>query len=255
MTTSRRNPTGRVSVTPLDGEHHVTDESRSGIARVWSDWLRSALLIVLAITALRSAVADWNDVPTGSMKPTIIEGDRIVVNKLAYDLKFPYTRWRLATWDDPARGDIVVLLSPSDGTRLVKRVIGLPGDEIAMDQNRLVVNDQPIQYRALDLDRETSIIPAGATEGRILELEELAPSSHQVMVSPHPRSCSSFATVHVPMNHYFVLGDNRDESLDSRYFGLVDRRLILGRAVAVAASVDPGRHFLPRWRRFFQALR
>ena len=78
------------------------------LTKAWREWLRSVLVIVIVITAFRSAVADWNDVPTGSMKPTILEGDRILVNKLAYDLKVPYTGWQIARWDDPSRGDIVV---------------------------------------------------------------------------------------------------------------------------------------------------
>ena len=92
---------------------------------LWREWVKPLLLIGLVMFSFRSAVADWNDVPTGSMKPTILEGDRIFINKLAYDLKFPFTRWRLAQWKDPAWGDVVVLLSPEDGKRLVKRVVGL----------------------------------------------------------------------------------------------------------------------------------
>ncbi len=91
---------------------------KTTLTRWWTEWIRSVLLIVLLITSFRSAVADWNDVPSGSMKPTIFEGDRIVVNKLAYDLKIPFTTQRVLVWDDPRRGDIVVLYSPADGKRL-----------------------------------------------------------------------------------------------------------------------------------------
>ena len=231
------------------------DEKPDGaLARAWRDWLRSAILLVLLITALRSAIADWNDVPTGSMKPTIVEGDRILVNKLAYDLKVPYTRWRLARWSDPARGDIVVLLSPGDGTRLVKRVVGLPGDEIAMDRNRLIVNGKPVGYRPCGSELAAADVPPSVTSGRIVAVEELDASPHPVMLTPHSLSVQSFGPMTIPWERFFVMGDNRDESFDSRHFGFVERRLILGRAVAVAASVDPENYFLPRWRRFFQAL-
>ena len=91
--------------------------------------VRVFLLMLLVISSLRSALADWNDVPTGSMKPTIEEGDRVVVNKLAYDLKVPFTLVELMKWSDPKRGDIVVLFSPADGVRLVKRVVAVPGDK------------------------------------------------------------------------------------------------------------------------------
>src|SRR2546423_12672411 len=106
--------------------------------------IRVFLVMLLVISSLRSALADWNDVPTGSMKPTIQEGDRVVVNKLAYDLKVPFTMIELAKWGDPKRGDIVVLFSPEDGVRLVKRVVAVPGDRIHMrDEQRLVNRPAP----------------------------------------------------------------------------------------------------------------
>src|SRR5260370_20986661 len=92
--------------------------------------IRIFLAMLLVVSSLRSALADWNDVPTGSMKPTIEEGDRVVVNKLAYDLKVPFTTFELVQWGDPQRGDIVVLFSPVAATLLVKRVIGVPGHRI-----------------------------------------------------------------------------------------------------------------------------
>src|SRR5436190_18065727 len=106
--------------------------------------VRIFLVMLLIVSSLRSALADWNDVPTGSMKPTIQEGDRVVVNKLAYDLKVPFTTIEIWKWADPKRGDIVVLFSPNDGTRLVKRVVAIPGDTIAMTNNQLVVNNKPV---------------------------------------------------------------------------------------------------------------
>jgi signal peptidase I len=231
----------------------MSEAQERWIKRAWREWIRSALVIVVAVTAFRSAVADWNDVPTGSMKPTILEGDRIVVNKLAYDLKVPYTHWRIATWRDPERGDIVVLSSPADGKRLVKRVVGLPGDTIAMDHNRLIVNGDPVVYSPLD--------PSLVTEfevddtGRVLAAEELDGESHAMMITPSARTLRSFGPIEVPDGEFFLMGDNRDESFDSRHFGLVDREQIYGRALAVAGSVDPDRHFLPRWKRFFTGLR
>src|ERR1017187_10571202 len=99
--------------------------------------IKPLLILVLVMCALRSAIADWNDVPTGSMKPTILEGDRVFVNKLAYDLKVPFTTWHLAQWDNPKRGEVVVFFSPTDGVRLVKRVVGLPGDRIELANNEV----------------------------------------------------------------------------------------------------------------------
>src|SRR5213593_920316 len=107
------------------------------------------LAMLLVISSLRSALADWNDVPTGSMKPTIEEGDRVVVNKLAYDLKIPFTMIEVAKWGDPKRGDIVVLFSPVDGVRLVKRVVAVPGDRIEMRENQLFVNGRAASWKPL----------------------------------------------------------------------------------------------------------
>jgi signal peptidase I len=231
----------------------MSEAAKSWLVRAWRDWLRSILFIVLAVTAFRSAIADWNDVPTGSMKPTILEGDRIVVNKLAYDLKVPYTRWRLARWSDPARGDIVVLSSPADDKRLVKRVVGLPGDTIAMVSNRLVVNGQPVSYSPLDPNLVATFDPQG--DHRVIAAEELGDEPHAMMITPGAQTLRSFPPLAIPEGRYFLMGDNRDESFDSRHFGLVDRELIIGRALAVAGSVNPEEHYMPRWERFFRGLK
>lgn len=220
--------------------------------RFWREWLRPILVVIVIATSFRSAIADWNDVPTGSMKPTILEGDRIFVNKLAYDLRVPYTLLRLASWGHPDRGDIVVLYSPEDQARLVKRVVGLPGDTVAMTGNRLIVNGLPLPYQ---LDKPSRSIINETFPGRFVVLENLGEVIHPVMLTPGTPSTSDFDTVRVPESQYFVMGDNRDRSLDSRHFGFVERRAIVGHATAVAASVNPDRGFRPRWKRFFTTLR
>src|SRR5947209_20355024 len=105
----------------------MENKTKARVRKIWREWVKPLLILLLVLFSVRSAVADWNDVPTGSMKPTIMEGDRIFVNKLAYDLRVPFLDWRLASWADPQRGDVVTFASPADGTRLVKRVVGLPG--------------------------------------------------------------------------------------------------------------------------------
>src|SRR5262245_17523092 len=99
---------------------------RARARQFWDKEIRPLLILAIVLFSVRSSLADWNHVPTGSMKPTILEGDRVYVNKLAYDLKVPFTTWHLAEWGDPKRGDIVVFFSPSDNTRLVKRLVGEP---------------------------------------------------------------------------------------------------------------------------------
>src|SRR5687767_15919450 len=106
--------------------------------------------VVLVLLSFRSSIADWNDVPTGSMKPNILEGDRIFVNKLAYDLKVPFTTWHIAEWDNPERGDVVIFYSPENGIRLVKRVMGVPGDVIELRRNQLFINGKAAEYEPLD---------------------------------------------------------------------------------------------------------
>src|ERR1044071_4792661 len=99
---------------------------------MWREHIRPLAVLLIALFSVRSSLADWNIVPTGSMKPTIVEGDRIFVNKLAYGLKVPFTTMHLLHWSQPSRGEIVVFNSPVDGTRLVKRIVGVPGDVIQM---------------------------------------------------------------------------------------------------------------------------
>lgn len=211
--------------------------------------IRIFLLMILVVSSLRSALADWNDVPTGSMKPTIQEGDRVVVNKLAYDLKIPFTTISVAKWDDPARGDIVVLFSPVDGIRLVKRVVAVPGDHIEMRDNQLLVNGTPA--------RQSPIAIVGSDEygtGYVLD-ENLLGHSHTIMIMPGIRADSTFGPLIVPPGQYFVLGDNRDNSNDSRFIGFIERRKIVGKAVAVAFSLDRSNYLKPRFDRFFESLR
>ena len=116
----------------------------------WKGWGFSVLIALIIATSFKSAIADWYVVPTGSMKPTIIEGDRVFVNKLAYDLKVPYTTWHIAEWDVPQRGAIVVFPSPADGTRLIKRIVGIPGDAVEMKNDQLIINGKKVKYEPID---------------------------------------------------------------------------------------------------------
>ena len=201
-------------------------------------------LMLLVICSLRSALADWNDVPTGSMKPTIQEGDRVFVNKLAYDLKVPFTTTEITKWDDPKRGDIVVFFSPYNGLRLVKRVVGVPGDRIELKNEQLFVNGQPAQWKSVSTEGETVIVQ-----------ESVAGKTHNVMLMPSLRSDkATYGPEVVPAGYYFCMGDNRDNSHDSRYIGLIERRRIVGKALAVAFSLDHSHYFIPRFDRFFKAL-
>ena len=112
---------------------------------IWRDW-RGFLLFIAVMLVFRSAIADWNQVPSGSMQPTILIGDRIVVDKLAYDLRIPFTLRRLARWHEPERGDVVTFPSPKNEQLLVKRIVGIPGDVVSLSDNVLTINGEQASY-------------------------------------------------------------------------------------------------------------
>ncbi|WP_266167961.1 signal peptidase I [Dyella subtropica] len=205
------------------------------------------ITFMLCMLVFRSAVADWNVVPTGSMQPTIRIGDRIVVDKVAYDVRLPSTHVSLMHLADPQRGDIVVLDSQAADERLVKRVIGVPGDIVALRNNRLSVNGRDANYRPTSVSgiRDDVADPADYA------VESYDGMRHLIRLSEfRPSAGRDFGPVVVPAGKYLLLGDNRDNSADSRYFGFFPRNEITGRATRVAVSLDPGDHYLPRAGRY-----
>ena len=231
----------------------MSDNWKSWALRMWREWIRPFAIVLFVLASIRSAVADWNDVPTSSMKPTILEGDRIFVNKLAYDLKVPFTGWRLIDWGDPEQGDVVVFFSPADEVRLVKRVVGLPGDVIEVRDNKVLINGESAEYELLD-PRIIDAISRDQQPRHRFAAEKLGRRTHPIMTTPTWSMAPFFGPETVPAGHYFVMGDNRDNSRDSRFFGFVARERIVGRATAVALSLDPEHYYLPRWQRFFRSL-
>lgn len=224
-------------------------------AKFWREWVRPFALVFLIVAPFKSAVADWNWVPTGSMKPTILEGELVFVNKLAYDFKVPFTTRHLSSWGDPERGDVVVFYSPN-GTRLVKRVIGLPGDTIELRNEKLWINGMAQSYSAQDaspfqhevFEDQHPVIAVEHLAGRDSQV------NHYVMALPGRRALRSFGPLVVPQGQYFMMGDSRDNSADSRFIGTIARAQVIGRVSRVVFSFDPTRYFTPRPRRFFQPL-
>ena len=225
---------------------------RSLLSRLRRSGALSLGLMILGLLAFRSAVADWYDVPSGSMQPTLLVGDRIVVDKLAYDIRLPFMGTLLATREGPARGDIVTCASPADGRRLVKRVVGLPGDVLELRANRLVVNGRPVAYLAADADALRRSVGPEADRWAMLT-EDLPGHPHVVALAGGGRR-PDVPAFRVPPGSYFLMGDNRDNSADSRWFGCVGRDAIAGRVVGVAGSLDLQRHFRPRWSRFARGV-
>lgn len=201
------------------------------------------ILLLVLMSLFRSVVADWNTVPTGSMKPTILEGDRILVDKLAYDLRLPFTHLSLVELGEPKHGEIVIFDSQKAGKRLVKRVVGLPGDVVAMRDNRLYLNGEWLDYRA-------AVVGAGHVD----LLEELDGAGHALRWQAEVSALSNFGPLTVPPEHFLVLGDNRDRSADSRVYGFVPRREIVGRSDTVVVSLDYDNYYLPRSGRLWQSL-
>ena len=244
---------GLLPVQTLMNENAPAKSFRARASHWWKKEIRPLLILALILFALRSSLADWNDVLSGSMRPTILEGDRIWVNKLAYDLKVPFTTWHLAEWGNPQRGDIAVFFSPHDGKRLVKRVIGLPGDTIELRNNQLVINGTPVAYQSIS-EELLRYIPAAEREGRVFASEKLPGQAHAVGGYPAAPAPRNFAPIVVPQGEYFMMGDNRDDSFDSRFWGTVKREKIVGRATAVVLSFDKSNFWLPRWKRSFTPL-
>ena len=217
---------------------------------------RSFILFMLGFLVFRTAVADWNPIPSGSMRPTLLEGDVVLVNRLAYDLKLPLTDVVLLPLGEPRRGDVVTLSSPAGGTRLIKRVIGLPGDRVEMRDEVLILNGQPLAYR--DSHTQGEAVAPGWVVGAVRATEDLGGHQHTVQFLPTLPARRNFAEITVPPGQYFLLGDNRDNSEDSRFIGTVPREKLIGRAHHVLVSADwlgeDGWRLAPRFGRWVSAI-
>jgi signal peptidase I len=245
---------------PNKESHMVRDMNKHAPTRrlgrqVFREWIMPFAFLFVVVAPLKSAIVDWEYVPTGSMMPSIVPVELVLVNKLAYDLKVPFTTRHIAQWGDPQRNDVVVFFSPKDGTRLVKRVIGLPGDVVSMDRERLSINGTPVEYTPLPTRELSELVGAGPGHEAFFAEEHLGNQPHQVMVLPRRTALRTFGPVRVPAGSYFVMGDNRDNSNDSRFIGCVARERIVGRATAIIASINLDRWGEPRFGRFVQAMR
>jgi signal peptidase I len=212
------------------------------------------LAFLLLFGVFRTAVADWNPIPSASMHPNLLEGDVVLVNRMAFDLKVPLTDMVLARMGEPARGDIVTFRSPKDGTLLIKRLVALPGDTVEMRNERLYINGRGADY-AVVADSLDSI--QGETL-RALQLSESIDGGkgrrRHIQVLPDVMAPRTFGPLTVPQGEYLMLGDNRDNSADSRVIGLVPRKLLIGRAERVLVSADYQGNWMPRTERFGMSL-
>ena len=221
---------------------------------IWRDW-RGFVVFIAVMLVFRSAIADWNQVPSGSMWPSIYVGDRIIVDKLAYDLRLPFTLYRLLSWQDPQRGDVVTFPSPEDERLLVKRVVGIPGDVISLADNVLSINGEVAAYTPLEA-QAIARIPVADSDHYQFFKEFILGDERSIMLhkTTYSRSNSGFKALQVPPDHYLMMGDNRDNSRDSRDIGFISRDRILGRVETVAFSLDYDNYYSPRLDRFFADL-
>ncbi len=229
-------------------ENQVTMHPGKGF---WREY-RGLMMFIGCMLVFRSAVADWNYVPSSSMNPTLVAGDRVVVNKLAYSLRVPFTLNHISRWAEPEAGDVITFDSPADGVNLIKRVVAVGGDTVEMFGNTLIVNGQAQDRVMLD---EARTVP---TEQGPLSvevwLESLGQRRYETARIPTFNHLTSFDAVQVPSGHVLVLGDSRDNSRDSRFLGFIDVQRITGRALRVAISHNPQRFYMPRAHRWWLPL-
>ena len=216
--------------------------------KTWFKANRTFLVLLLLFGFVRTALADWNPIPSGSMRPTLLEGDVVLVNRVAYALKVPLTDISLLRTGEPQRGDVVTFTSPLDGIRLIKRLVAVPGDLVEMRHDRLFINGRPAQYDQVSQLQEP--LPSGAMTSALRSRERVSGNQREVQFLPEVAARRDFGPTVVPVDSYFMLGDNRDDSADSRYIGFVPRRLLIGRAHHVLVSADIKGNWLPRLERF-----
>lgn len=206
---------------------------KNKLMTLWREWGIPLLIVISIVTPLRSAVADYNYIPSGSMQPTLLAGDNVLVNKLAYDLKVPFTTLHIAEWGNPQIGEVVVFYGPKNQIRMVKRVVGIPGDTVEMKDNCLLINGNAVSYEPSPPEKN---LPPAVREHCEFNYEALCKTPHTIMKMPLSASVKNFEPITVPEDKYFLLGDCRDNSYDSRFWGFVDRSDIVGRVEMVLWS-------------------
>lgn len=193
------------------------------------------------------------------MNPGIVEGDRVVVDKIAYDVRWPFTRNRIVRWGHPERGDIVTFPSPDtqDAKLLIKRLIAIPGDTIELRQNHLWINGVEATYTEISPEEAKSLHLVTSGDGRYFR-EEILGHSRIVKwtrwMNSSKRELWNYGPETLPEGHYFLMGDNRDNSRDSRKIGSIERDRIIGRAHTISFSFAGPLILNPRLERFFTSM-
>lgn len=200
------------------------------------EYAKSFFPILFGVLLLRSFLFEPFQIPTGSMIPTLNVGDFIVVNKYAYGVRLPVTGTRIFEVGDPKRGDVMVFIPPHEPSYYIKRVIGMPGDHVQYRDKTIFINGEPLPQRDSRLLED---------QGLLHSQEQIGGISHDIYTAASERFERTYdfmppEGIVVPEGHYFMMGDNRDNSLDSRYWGPVSEDSIVGKAVAVWMQKQPG---------------
>lgn len=206
------------------------------------EYARSFFPIILIVLLVRSFVVEPFRIPSGSMMPTLLVGDFILVNKFTYGLRLPVSHTKIVDLGEPQRGDVVVFRYPEDpAVDYIKRIIGVPGDTVTYVDKQLYINGKPIPQEYLG----TYVGGGGASgmTGAQLRLETLGEVNHRILVEGNSRPAAAERVVRgfvVPDGQYFVMGDNRDNSKDSRFWGTVPEENLVGRAFFIWMHWDGG---------------
>ena len=202
-----------------------------------TEYAKSFFPVLLFVLTLRSFLFEPYQVPTGSMIPTIKIGDFILVNKFAYGLRLPVLGTKILDVGEPQRGEIMVFIPPHVNQYFIKRVIGLPGDTIRYENQRLSVNGElvPVEFVS-SVSVDTGI---GPLDG-VLNSATYNGVTHAAQHIPGVNSSRGRSSWIVPAGHYFMIGDNRENSADSRVWGAVPEENIVGKAIAIWLHKDPG---------------
>ncbi|MEY3106081.1 MAG: signal peptidase [Pseudomonadota bacterium] len=199
------------------------------------EYARSFFPIVLIVLLLRSFIAEPFRIPSGSMMPTLLVGDFILVNKFTYGIRLPVINKKIIELNEPRRGDIVVFRYPKDPTvDYIKRIIGLPGDKVVYSNKKLTINDLPVQQ--VSLGRYQGLGQGEEMSGAEDLLENLTGVEHRILIR-NGTPTVEFVYI-VPEDNYFAMGDNRDNSNDSRYWGPVPEANLVGKAFFIWMSWD-----------------
>lgn len=244
QTTKRNEELGKLGISQVDGD--VKDAKAKLLAQPWwLDWTAGLFPVIIAVFVLRSFLFEPFKIPSGSMIPTLHVGDLILVNKFEYGLRLPVLNTKITEGTTPKRGDVMVFrYPPKPSLDYIKRVVGVPGDEVAYLNKRLTINGKVLETKAVpDFFDEDSMRyfkqfeeDMGTVKHRLLNDDSrpaFVPGADEFQFKQNCQYSVEGVVCKVPEGHYFMMGDNRDNSLDSRYWGFVPDKNIVGKAFFV----------------------